>query len=57
MYGSGQVDRDSVTVIGKRGPKSGSTLKTQQEIAAAQRKGLHVETEKKCNYFNIFLST
>ncbi len=49
MYGGSNVDRDSVTVIGKRGPRSGTTLKTQQEIAAAQRKGLAVETEKKYN--------
>jgi len=47
MYGSGTVDRDSVTVIGKRGPRSGTTLKTQSDVAAAQRKGLAVETEKK----------
>ena len=29
-HSGGQVGWDDVTVIGKRGPKSGTTLKTQQ---------------------------
>lgn len=48
----GQVGWDDVTVIGKRGPRSGTTLKSQHDIAAAQRKGLAVETEKKCKNFH-----
>jgi hypothetical protein len=52
----GQVGWDDVTVIGKKGPRSGTTLRSQQDIAAAQRKGLAVETEKKCNkYFFYFI--
>jgi hypothetical protein len=39
---------DAPTIIGKRGPKSGSTLKSQADVLAAQRKGLTVDTEKKC---------
>ena len=29
-HAGGQVGRDDVTIIGKRGPRSGTTLKTQQ---------------------------
>ncbi|CAF0703829.1 unnamed protein product [Brachionus calyciflorus] len=43
----GTVDRDDVTIVGKRGPKSGTHLKSQADVIAAQRKGLAVETEKK----------
>lgn len=43
----GQVGWNDVTIIGKKGPKAGAHLKTQAEIAAAQKKGLAVETEKK----------
>jgi putative transcription factor len=43
----GQVGWDDQVVIGKRGPKGGTTLKSQAEVIAAQRKGLAVETEKK----------
>lgn len=46
-HAGGQVGWDDVTIIGKRGPKGGTTLKSQQDIIAAQRKGLEVETEKK----------
>ena len=44
----GQVGWDDVTVIGKRGPKGGSTLRTPQDVLSAQKKGLEVDTEKKC---------
>ena len=44
----GQVGWDDVTIIGKRGPKQGAHLKSQQDVIAAQRKGLSVETERKC---------
>ena len=39
---------DDVTIVGKRGPRTGSTLKSQADVLAAQRKGLQVDTEKKC---------
>lgn len=29
-HGGGQVGWDDVTIIGKRGPRAGSTLKSQQ---------------------------
>jgi hypothetical protein len=47
-HSRGNVDRDSVTVIGKRGPRGGTTLKTQSDILAAQKKGYEVVTDKKC---------
>ncbi len=50
-HAGGQVGWDDVTVIGKKGPRTGTTLRSQQDIAAAQRKGLAVETEKKCKQY------
>lgn len=46
-HSGGQVGWDDVTVIGKRGPRGGTTLKSEADVIAAQRKGLGVETEKK----------
>ena len=47
-HSGGQVGWDDVTVIGKRGPKGGTALKSQQALNAAQRQGLEIDTEKKC---------
>jgi hypothetical protein len=47
----GQMGWDDVTIVGKRGPKTGTTLKSEAAVLAAQRKGLAVETEKKCKLF------
>jgi hypothetical protein len=47
----GGANDTTTTVIGKKGPRTGTTLKSAQDIAAAQRKGLAVETEKKCKIF------
>lgn len=41
------MSQTDVITIGKRAPKAGKALKTQQEINAAQRKGLPIEAEKK----------
>ncbi|XP_052787759.1 endothelial differentiation-related factor 1 homolog [Mya arenaria] len=41
-----EADWDEVRYIGKRQPKSG-TLKTQQQLSAAQRQGVAIDTEKK----------
>lgn len=43
----GTVGRDDVTIIGKRGPRGGSVLKTQADILSAQKRGLGVSTDKK----------
>jgi hypothetical protein len=44
----GTVGWDDVTIVGKRGPKAGTSLKSQADVLAAQKKGLQVDTEKKC---------
>jgi hypothetical protein len=46
-YG-GETTRDDVIIIGKKGPRGGSTLKSSAQINAAQRSGLEIDTEKKC---------
>jgi len=46
-HSGGQMGWDDVTIIGKRGPRSGSTLKSPQDILAAQKKGFEVQTDKK----------
>ena len=45
-YG-GTVGWDDVTIVGKRGPRAGTSLKSQADVVAAQKKGLQVDTEKK----------
>ena len=49
-YG-GETTRDDVVIIGKKGPRGGSTLKSSAQINAAQRSGLEIDTEKKCRLF------
>ena len=46
-------DWDSVTYIGRPGPKAGSSLKKPGDVLAAQKKGLAVVTESKCNSFDL----
>ena len=43
----GQVGWDDVTIVGKRGPKGGSTLKTQSVILSAFLTILNCEKYKK----------
>jgi len=42
-----QSDSHSVTIIGRRAPRAGSSLKSDKDVAQAQRSGLAVSTEKK----------
>lgn len=45
----GQVNAEETVTIGKRGQRAGTTLKSQADVIAAQRKGLAIDTEKKFN--------